>query len=203
MALIKKLNDLAPKFGKHCYFSEGAAIIGDVTMGDDCTVWFNAVLRGDVHYIKIGNRVNIQDGSCLHTLLGKAPIIIGDDVTVGHNVTLHGCEVKSGALIGMGATVLDHAVIGRGSIVAAGALVLSRTVVGDGELWGGVPAKFIKKVDPEQAQELNVGYAQHYIGYSDWYRRSDANPENTRYCTTSEEYEEAEGGCSKINSSAL
>ena len=176
MALIKKLNDLAPKFGKHCYFSEGAAIIGDVTLGDDCTVWFNAVLRGDVHFIRIGNRVNIQDGSCLHTLLGKAPIIIGDDVTVGHNVTLHGCEVKSGALI---------------------------AVVGDGELWGGVPAKFIKKVDPEQAQELNVGYAQHYIGYSDWYRRSDANPENTRYCTTSEEYEEAEGGCSKINSSAL
>ena len=108
MAIIKKLNDLAPKFGKHCYFSEGAAIIGDVTMGDDCTVWFNAVLRGDVHYIKIGNRVNIQDGSCLHTLYGKAPIIIGDDVTVGHNVTLHGCEVKSGALIGMGRETLER-----------------------------------------------------------------------------------------------
>ena len=177
MALIKKLNDLTPKFGKHCYFSEGAAIIGDVTMGDDCTVWFNAVLRGDVHYIKIGNRVNIQDGSCLHTLYGKAPIIIGDDVTVGHNVTLHGCEVKSGALIGMGSTVMDHAVVGHG----------------DGELWGGVPAKFIKKVDPEQARELNKNYAQHYIMYSDWYRRSDADPGNTRYCTTSEEYETAEG----------
>lgn len=138
MALIKKLNDLTPKFGKHCYFSEGAAIIGDVTMGDDCTVWFNAVLRGDVHFIKIGNRVNIQDGSCLHTLYGKAPIIIGG-----------------------------------------------------GELWGGVPARFIKKVDPEQAKELNVGYAQHYVMYSDWYRRSDAHPEHTHYCTTSEEYDEA------------
>ena len=134
MALIKKLNDLTPKFGKHCYFSEGAAIIGDVTMGDDCTVWFNAVLRGDVHFIKIGNRVNIQDGSCLHTLYGKAPIVIGDDVTVGHNVTLHGCEVKSGALIGMGSTILDHAVVGHGAIVAAGALVLKNTVIGDGEL---------------------------------------------------------------------
>ena len=152
MALIKKLNDLTPKFGKHCYFSEGAAIIGDVTMGDDCTVWFNAVLRGDVHFIKIGNRVNIQDGSCLHTLYGKAPIIIGDNVTVGHNVTLHGCEVKSGALIGMGSTILDHAVVGHGAIVAAGALVLKNTVIGDGELWGGVPARFIKKVDPEQAK---------------------------------------------------
>ena len=190
MALIKKLNDLTPKFGKHCYFSEGAAIIGDVTVGDDCTVWFNAVLRGDVHFIKIGNRVNIQDGSCLHTLYGKAPIIIGDDVTVGHNVTLHGCEVKSGALIGMGSTILDHAVVGHGAIVAAGALVLKNTVIGDGELWGGVPARFIKKVDPEQAKELNVGYAQHYVMYSDWYRRSDAHPEHTHYCTTSEEYDE-------------
>ena len=163
MALIKKLNDLTPKFGKHCYFSEGAAIIGDVTMGDDCTVW----------------------------LYGKAPIIIGDDVTVGHNVTLHGCEVKSGALIGMGSTILDHAVVGHGAIVAAGALVLKNTVIGDGELWGGVPARFIKKVDPEQAKELNVGYAQHYVMYSDWYRRSDAHPEHTHYCTTSEEYDEA------------
>lgn len=189
MALIKKLNELTPKFGKRCYFSEGAAIIGDVTMGDDCTVWFNAVVRGDVHYIKIGNRVNIQDGSCLHTLYGKAPIIIGDDVTIGHNVTLHGCEIKSGALIGMGSTVLDHAVVGQGAIIAAGALVLKNTVIGEGELWGGVPAKFIKKVDTAQAKELNQGYASHYIMYADWFRQSDKNPDNTCYCTTSEEYE--------------
>ena len=134
----------APRFGKHCYFSEGAVIVGDVEMGDDCTVWFNAVVRGDVHFIKIGNRTNIQDNSCIHTLNGKAPCILGDDVTIGHSVTLHGCEVKDGALIGMGATVLDHAVVGKGAIVAAGALVLSNTQIGDGELWGGVPAKFIK-----------------------------------------------------------
>ena len=140
MALIKKLNDLTPKFGKHCYFSEGAAIIGDVTMGDDCTVWFNAVLRGDVHFIKIGNRVNIPRRLLPAYALRQSPIIIGDDVTVGHNVTLHGCEVKSGALIGMGSTILDHAVVGHGAIVAAGALVLKNTVIGDGELWGGVPA---------------------------------------------------------------
>ena len=191
MALIKRLRGIAPKFGKHCYFSEGAVIVGDVTMGDDCTVWFNAVVRGDVHYIKIGNRVNIQDGSCLHTLYGKAPIVIGDDVTIGHNVTLHGCEVKSGALIGMGATVLDHAVIGHGAIVAAGALVLSNVRVGDGELWGGVPARFIKAVDAQQAKELNQGYAEHYVMYSDWFRQADANPRNTFYCNTSEEYDVA------------
>ena len=170
MALIKEVNGLAPKWGKNCYFSENATIVGDVQMGDQCTVWFNAVVRGDVNYIKIGNRVNIQDGSCLHTLYKKAAIEIGDDVTIGHNVTLHGCIVKSGALIGMGATVLDDAVIGEGAIIAAGALVLKGTQVGDGEMWGGVPAKFIKKVDPEQAKELNIGIAKHYIMYADWYK---------------------------------
>ncbi len=178
----------APRFGKHCYFSEGAVIVGDVQMGDDCTVWFNAVLRGDVHFIKIGNRTNIQDNSCLHTLNGKAPCILGDDVTIGHSVTLHGCEVKDGALVGMGATVLDHAVVGKGAIVAAGALVLSNTIIGDGELWAGVPAKFVKKVDPEQAQTLNKTYARHYIEYSDWFRSADSNPENTQVVTTSEDY---------------
>lgn len=194
MALIKSIKGLTPRFGKHCYFSEGAVIVGDVTLGDDCTVWFNAVLRGDVHFIRIGNRTNIQDGSCLHTLYGKAPIVLGDDVTVGHNVTLHGCTVHDGALIGMGATVLDHAVIGRGAIVAAGALVLSNTVVGDGELWGGVPARFIKKVNPKQAQELNIGYASHYVMYADWFRKADEDPANTCRCTTSEEYEQRTQG---------
>lgn len=170
MALIKTVCGLTPKWGKDCYFSENATIVGDVQMGDQCTVWFNAVVRGDVNYIKIGSRVNIQDGSCLHTLYQKAAIEIGDDVTIGHNVTLHGCIVKSGALIGMGATVLDNAVIGEGAIIAAGALVLKGTEVGDGELWGGVPAKFIKKVDAEQSKELNIGIALHYIMYAEWYK---------------------------------
>ena len=189
MAIIKKLEGLpAPRFGKHCYMAEGAVIVGDVEMGDDCTVWFNTVIRGDVHFIRIGNRTNVQDNSCLHTLRGKAPIILGDDVTIGHSVTLHGCEVRDGALVGMGATVLDHAVVGRGAIVAAGALVLSNTQIGDGELWAGVPAKFIKKVDPEQAQRLNKNFATHYIEYSDWFREADKNSENTCIATTSEEY---------------
>lgn len=180
----------APRFGKHCYFSEGVVIVGDVEMGDDCTVWFNAVVRGDVHFIRIGNRTNIQENSCLHTLNGKAPVIIGDDVTVGHSVTLHGCVVRDGALIGMGATVLDHAEVGPGAIVAAGALVLSNTKIGAGELWAGVPAKFVKRVDPAQASELNQTYARHYIEYSDWYRQADADPCNTQQVTTSDFYQD-------------
>ena len=189
MAIIKKLNGMpGPRFGRHCYFSEGAVIVGDVEMGDDCTVWFNAVVRGDVNYIKIGNRTNIQDCSCIHTLRNKAACILGDDVTIGHSVTLHGCEIRDGALVGMGATVLDHAVVGKGAIVAAGALVLSNTQIGDGELWGGVPAKFIKKVDPEQAQALNKTYPSHYIQYSDWFREAESDPSNTQEVTTSEEY---------------
>ncbi len=169
MALIKSIKGLTPKFGKDCYFSENATIVGDVTMGNECSVWFNAVVRGDVNYIKIGDRVNIQDGSCLHTAYQKAYIEIGNDVTIGHNVTLHGCKIKDFALVGMGATVLDNAEIGEGAIVAAGALVLQNAKVGDYELWGGVPAKFIKKIDPEQTMQLNKTTASHYVMYSKWY----------------------------------
>jgi carbonic anhydrase/acetyltransferase-like protein (isoleucine patch superfamily) len=175
MALIKTIQGKTPQFGHDCYLSENATVVGEVTMGDNCSVWFNAIIRGDVNYIKIGNRVNIQDGSCLHTLYQKAAIEIGDDVTIGHNVTVHGAKIKDGALIGMGSTLLDDCVIGHGAIVAAGALVLKNTVVGDGELWGGVPAKFIKKVNPEQAKELNIGIAQHYAMYSKWF--TDENPD--------------------------
>ena len=175
MALIKTIQGKKPQFGKNCYLSENATIVGEVEMGDNCSVWFNTVVRGDVNYIKIGNRVNIQDGSCLHTLYQKAAIEIGDDVTIGHNVTVHGAKIKDGALIGMGATLLDDCVIGRGAIVAAGALVLKNTQVGDGELWAGVPAKFVKKVDLNQAQELNKGIASHYLMYSQWF--GEENPE--------------------------
>lgn len=175
MALIKTICGKTPQFGKNCYLAENATIIGDVVMGDQCSVWFNTIVRGDVNYIKIGDRVNIQDGTCLHTLYQKAAIEIGNDVTIGHNVTVHGAKIHDGALIGMGATLLDDSVIGKGAIVAAGALVLKKTVIGDGELWGGVPAKFIKKVDPVQAQELNIGIASHYIMYSKWF--TDENPE--------------------------
>lgn len=167
MALIKKVRGFNPKWGKNCYFSENATVVGDVIMGDECSVWFNAVLRGDVNSIRIGDRVNIQDGSILHTLYQKSTVTIGNDVTIGHNAIVHGADIEDGALIGMGSTLLDYAHIGKGAIVAAGALVLSNTKIGDYELWAGVPAKFIKKIDVANSDELKI--AAHYITYASWY----------------------------------
>ncbi len=169
MSLIIPLRGFTPKVGKGCFLAQNATLIGDVTIGDECSVWFNAVLRGDVNTITIGDRVNIQDGSVLHTLYQKSTIEIGNDVSIGHNVTIHGAKIHDYALIGMGAVVMDDAVVGEGAIVAAGAVVLSRTVIGAGELWGGAPAKFIKKVDPEQSREMNQKIAHNYLMYSRWY----------------------------------
>lgn len=173
MALIKSVRGFTPKIGKDCFLADNATIIGDVVMGDECSIWFSTVLRGDVNSIRIGNRVNIQDGSVLHTLYEKSVIEIGDDVSVGHNVTIHGAKIEHGALIGMGSTLLDHAVVGEGAIVAAGSLVLSNTVIEPGSIWGGVPAKFIKKVNPEQAKELNQKIARNYLMYSKWYEEDE------------------------------
>ncbi len=172
MALIKPLRGITPIIGKGCFLADNATIIGDVVMGDDCSVWFNTVLRGDVNSIRIGNRVNIQDGTVLHTLYQKSTIEIGDDVSIGHNVTLHGCKIHNLALVGMGAVVMDDAVVGEGALVAAGAVVLSRTQIGPNELWGGAPAKFIKMVDPATANELNRKIASNYLMYSKWYDES-------------------------------
>lgn len=155
--------------GKGCYLADNAAIIGDVTMGDDCSIWFGAVLRGDVNTITIGNGTNIQDGSVLHTLYQKSTIEIGNDVSVGHNVTIHGAKIHDMALIGMGSVILDNAEIGEGAIIAAGSVVLGGTKVGAHELWAGSPAKFKKMVDPSQAKEINVKIAKNYLMYSTWY----------------------------------
>ena len=152
MALIKSVRGFTPKVGKDCFLADNAVLIGDTVIGDECSIWFGAILRGDVNSIRIGNRVNIQDGSVLHTLYEKSTIEIGDDVSIGHNVTIHGATIHDGALVGMGSVILDHAVVGEGAIVAAGSVVLSKTVIKPGELWGGTPAKFIKKVDPEQSK---------------------------------------------------
>ncbi len=169
MALIIPLRGFVPEIGSDCFLAENATVVGDVKMGDGCSVWFNAVLRGDVNSIRIGNRVNIQDGSVLHTLYEKSTIEIGDDVSIGHNVTLHGCKLRNFCLVGMGAVVMDDAEVGEGAIVAAGAVVLSRTKIGANELWGGAPAKFIKHVDPNQSKELNERIARNYLMYSKWY----------------------------------
>ena len=169
MALIKSVRGFTPQIGKDCYLAENATIVGDVVIGDQCSIWFNTVLRGDVNSIRIGNRVNIQDGSVLHTLYQKSTIEIGDDVSIGHNVTIHGAKIHNLALIGMGAVVMDDAEVGEGALVAAGSVVLSKTKIGPNELWGGAPAKFIKMVDPAQSREINQKIARNYLMYSKWY----------------------------------
>ena len=173
MALIKKVRGFTPEYGKNCFFADNATIIGDVTMGDDCSLWFNTVLRGDVNSIKIGNKVNIQDGSVLHTLYKKSIIEIGDNVSIGHNVTLHGAKIENNVLIGMGAIVLDHSVIGENSIIAAGALVLEGTKIEPGSIYAGVPAKRIKSVDPEQTKEKINQIADNYLIYAGWYKEEE------------------------------
>lgn len=169
MAIIKSVRGYTPKIGKGCFLADNAAIIGDVTMGDDCSIWFGAVLRGDVNTITIGNRTNIQDGSVIHTLYEKSVAEIGNDVSVGHNVVIHGAKIHDMALIGMGSVILDNAEIGEGAIIAAGSVVLGGTKVGAHELWAGSPAKFKKMVDPAQAKEINVKIAKNYLMYSTWY----------------------------------
>jgi len=170
MALIKEVRGFTPEIGENTYLAENATIIGDVVIGKDCSIWFNTVLRGDVNSIRIGNRVNIQDGSVLHTLYQKSTVEIGDDVSIGHNVVIHGAKIENGALIGMGAIVLDHAVIGEGAIVAAGSVILSGTQVEPGSIYAGVPAKFVKKVDADQAKEINQKIAKNYLMYSGWFK---------------------------------
>ncbi len=170
MALIREVRGFYPEFGKDCFVADNATIVGDVKMGNGCSIWFNAVLRGDVNSIRIGNNVNIQDGAVLHTLYQKSTVEIGDFVSIGHNVTVHGAKIDNYALIGMGATVLDHVVVGEGAIVAANALVLSNTIIEPYTIWAGVPAKMVKKVEPEQSKEINQRIAHNYGMYASWYK---------------------------------
>ena len=168
--MIKSVRGFDPVIGKNCFLAENATIIGDTVIGDDCSIWFNTVIRGDVNSIRIGNRVNIQDGTVLHTLYKKSVIEIGNDVSVGHNVVIHGAKICDNVLIGIGAVILDDAVIGENSIIAAGAVVLAGTVVEPGSIWGGVPAKFVKKTDPAQTREMIEKIASNYLTYAGWYR---------------------------------
>lgn len=170
MALIKKVRGFKPKIGKNVFLAENATIVGDVEIGDDCSIWFNAVLRGDVNSIRIGNKVNIQDGAVLHTLYQKSTIEIGDNVSIGHNVTIHGAKIESNVLIGIGSTILDHVVIGSNSIIAANALVLSDTVVEPNSVYAGVPAKKVKDIEPAQTSEMIDKIANNYLMYAGWYK---------------------------------
>jgi carbonic anhydrase/acetyltransferase-like protein (isoleucine patch superfamily) len=170
MPLIKKVRGFEPKIGSNCYLADNSTIIGDTVIGDDCSIWFNTVLRGDVNSIRIGNRVNIQDGTVLHCLYEKSVIEIGDNVSIGHNVVIHGAKISENVLIGMGSVILDNVVIGKNSIIAAGAVVLAGTVIGEGCIWGGVPARFMKEIDPAQTREMIERIASNYLMYAGWYR---------------------------------
>ena len=173
MAYIKSVRGFTPQFGENCFLAENATVVGNVIMGDGCSVWFNAVLRGDVNAIRIGNNVNIQDGTVLHTLYQKSVVEIGDYVSVGHNVIIHGAKINDYALIGMGATLLDYAEVGEGAIVAAGSVVLSNTKIPPYTLWAGVPAKYVKDVEPHQTNEMNRKIAHNYAMYSGWYKEDE------------------------------
>jgi len=171
MSLIKTVRGFTPLIGKNCYLSENSTIIGDVVIGDDCSIWFNVVIRGDVNSIRIGNKVNIQDGAVLHCLYEKSKINISNNVSIGHSVIIHGATLKDNVLVGMGAIILDHAVIGENSIIAAGSVLLEGTVVEPGSIYAGVPAKFIKKVNQEQVAEMISKIADNYLMYAGWYKK--------------------------------
>ena len=170
MALIREIRGKTPVFGKNCWMAENAVVVGDVSMGDECSIWYNAVIRGDVHYIKIGSRVNIQDGAVIHCTYQKSPTTIGNNVSIGHNAIVHGCTIKDNVLIGMGAIVMDDCIVESGSIIAAGAVVTQGTHIKEGSLYAGVPAKFIKEVSQELRQGEIERIAKNYIKYSGWFK---------------------------------
>ncbi len=169
MALIKPVRGFAPKFGTNCYFAENATVIGDVIMGDECSVWFQAIVRGDVNSIRIGNRVNIQDAAIIHCTYLKAATTIGNNVSIGHRAIVHGCTIRDNVLVGMGAIVMDHAVIGENCLVAAGAVVLENARLDAGCIYAGVPAKKVKSISEEQFKETVERIANNYIMYAGWY----------------------------------
>lgn len=170
MAIFKEVRGFTPKYGKNCFFAENAAIIGDVIMGDSCSIWYSAVLRGDVNSIRIGNNVNIQDNASLHTLYQKSVIEIGDNVSVGHNAVIHGAKINNNVLVGIGAIILDQAEIGENTIIAAGALVLTGTKVEANSIYAGVPAKKVKNIEPKQSKEMINKIADNYSMYAGWYK---------------------------------
>lgn len=179
MACIIPLRGFTPVIGDNSYLSENCTIVGDVIIGEDCSVWFNAVIRGDVNSIRIGNKVNIQDNAVLHCTYEKTTIHIGNNVSIGHHVIVHGARVDDNVLIGMGAIIMDNAVIGANSIIAAGAVVLENTKVEPGSIYAGVPAKRIKAVDQEQTRQMIERISNNYLFYANWYRNPQPRSAST------------------------
>ncbi len=170
MAFILPVKGIYPEFGKNCFIAPNATIVGDVIMGDDCSVWFNAVVRGDVNSIRFGNKVNIQDGAVIHCTYQKTITTLGDNVSVGHNAIVHGCRVGNNVLIGMGAIVMDDAVIEDNVLIAAGAVVLEKAHLKSGMIYAGVPAKPVKELTAEQFGHYVERIANNYTMYADWFR---------------------------------
>ena len=169
MATILTVQGKDPQFGENCFIAPNATIAGDVTMGSDCSIWFNAVLRGDVHYIKMGNKVNVQDGAVVHCTYLKHPTTIGNNVSIGHNALVHGCTIHDNVLIGMGSIVMDGCIVHSNSIIAAGAVVLEGTIVEEGSIYAGVPAKKVKMVSEAMITGEINRIADNYVKYSSWF----------------------------------
>lgn len=170
MALIKSVKGISPKIGDNCYLAENATVVGDVEMGNDCSVWFQAVVRGDVHYIKMGNRVNVQDGAVIHCTYQKHPTNIGNNVSIGHRAIVHGCTIHDNVLVGMGAIVMDNVVVEENVLIAAGAVVLENSRLESGHIYAGIPAKKVKALDAATFKDTIERIANNYVMYSDWFR---------------------------------
>lgn len=171
--ILREVNGKMPIKGKDCFFAENSVVVGEVIMGDQCSVWYNAVIRGDVHYIKMGNKVNVQDGAVIHATYKKFPTTIGNNVSIGHNALVHGCTIHDNVLIGMGAIIMDDCVIESNSIIAAGAVITKGSFVPSGSVFAGVPAKKIKDINEELMSGEIDRIANNYIKYASWYKEKD------------------------------
>ena len=170
MSYLFEIKGVKPSWGKDCFIAPNATLCGDIIMGDDCSIWFNAVLRGDVNSIRMGNKVNVQDGAVIHCTYLKSKTEIGNNVSIGHNAIVHGCVIEDNVLVGMGAIIMEHAKIGANSIIAAGAVVLENTIVEPGSIYAGVPAKKIKEISEELLKGEIERIANNYLMYAGWYK---------------------------------
>ena len=171
MPVILPVEDKHPQFGSNCFIAPNATIVGDVVMGDDCSIWFNAVVRGDVNFIRIGNKVNVQDGVVIHCTFQRCGTTIGNNVSIGHNAIVHGCTIRDNVLIGMGAIIMDKAIVESNTIIAAGSVVLEETVCKAGSIYAGIPARKVKGIPVEMIKGEIGRIAENYIGYADWFRK--------------------------------
>ena len=172
MALLLPINNILPQFGQNCFLAPNSTIVGDVITGDDCSFWFNAVVRGDVNFIKMGNKVNVQDGACIHCTFEKCGTTIGNNVSIGHHAIVHGCTLHDNVLVGMGAIIMDLAVVHSNTIIAAGDVVLENTICEPNSIYAGVPAKKVKDISGELVKGQIERIANNYVKYAEWYKGS-------------------------------